>query len=156
MSVASTDSLATAAELNVWLKDNAITGNDIRNEEIGGVPVFIAQGRDILMANGTDPAFGAPQNNGMFNLAMSNNAIAGNPATLDVQEFVNWSAPNRFNIGLDGVTNGFTDFDVTNDAIQGNGFTFTSPYDNIVAQELFDTWVDFLAEGFPLTPPPSR
>ena len=156
MSVASTDSLATAAELNVWLKDNAITGNDIRNEEIGGVPVFIAQGRDILMANGTNPAFGAPQNNGLFNLAMSNNAIAGNPATLGVQEFFNWSAPNRFNIGLDGVTNGFTDFDVTNDAIQGNGFTFTSPYDNIVAQELFDTWVEFLAEGFPLTPPPSR
>ena len=156
MHVATNDSITpppgqqSAAELNAWLKDNSITGNDLRADGL-----FAANERDIIMVNGTDPALGPPLlNNGLFNLAMSNNAIGINPAVTDVQEFFNFAAQNRFNIGLDGVTNGFSNIDITNDIVLGNNFDFTNPYDNIVATKLIDAWAEFLAEGFPLMPPP--
>ncbi len=153
MHVATNDSIApppgqqSAAQLNAWLKDNSITGNDLRADGL-----FVPGERDIQFVNG---GLLGGLNNGLFNLAMSNNAIAVNPAVTDVQMFFNYAAQNRFNIGLDGVTNGFSNIDITNDILLGNNFDFTpGPYDTVVGAELLAAWADFLAEGFPLMPPP--
>ncbi|MCH2181302.1 MAG: hypothetical protein MK108_04785 [Mariniblastus sp.] len=138
---------ANAAQLHALLENNAITGNDQWAD--GDIPK-IANERDIVFVNGS----AAGGSNGLFNLAMSNNSIAINPAVTDVQAFFNFGAPNRFRIGLDGVTNGFADSDITDDIIVGNGFEFPTPYESVVGPELEATYLQFLAEGFPLMPPP--